>query len=82
MFKKEYENPYIVLFLKSGGNLTKSGYHPPFLSDKRYSLPILPGDEGFKAQSLGSGGGIHLVMSPNAYTQVLTGKPFYAIVKL
>ena len=28
------------------------------------------------------GGGIPLVMLPNAYTQVLKGKLFYAIVKL
>jgi len=41
---------------------------PPFLGVKRYSLPILPGNEGFKAQSSGSGGGISLVMLPNAYT--------------
>ena len=30
---------------------------PPFLGVKRYSLPILPGNEGFKAQSTNRGGG-------------------------
>ena len=53
-----------------------------FLGVKRYSIPILPGNDGFKSRLLGSEGRIPLGLFPNAYTQVLTEKPFYATVKL
>jgi len=48
------------------GNTYEEYKVPPFLEVKRYSPPILPGNEGFKAQSIGSGGGIPSVMLPQS----------------